>query len=48
MCNYLGIELYETVVAPGMVDRGAVRKKKYLMDKAHNAGQKAIKKLIDS
>ena len=48
VCNYLGIELYETVVAPGMDDRGAVRKKTHLMDKAYDAGQKAIKKLINS
>lgn len=48
VCNYLGIELDETVLAPGMIDKGAVRKKVNLMEKAHNAGQKAIKMLINS
>ena len=48
VCNYLGIELDETILAPGMNDKGAVREKVYLMEKAQKAGQKAIKMLINS
>ncbi|MCK4481038.1 MAG: flavodoxin family protein, partial [Candidatus Lokiarchaeota archaeon] len=48
VCNYLGIELDETILAPGMNDKGAVREKVNLMEKAQKAGQKAIKMLINS
>ena len=48
VCNYLGIELDETILAPGMNDKGVVRENVKLIKKAHNAGQKAIKMLINS
>ena len=48
VCNYLGIELDETILAPGMNGKGAVREKDNLIQKAYNAGQKAIKILINS
>ena len=48
VCNYLGIELDETILAPGMNHKGAVREKDNLIQKAYNAGQKAIKMLINS
>ncbi len=48
VCNYLGIELDEIILAPGMDNKAAVRKKADLMEKAHIAGQKAIKMLINS
>lgn len=48
VCNYLGIELDETILATGMNDKGIVRENVKLIKKAHNAGQKAIKMLINS
>ncbi len=43
--DYLNIELLDTILAPGVGKRGAVRDKKDLMRKAYEVGQKAIKML---
>ncbi|NVM34990.1 MAG: flavodoxin family protein [Candidatus Lokiarchaeota archaeon] len=48
VCNYLGIELDETVLAPGMNEKGAVLENVKLIKKAYNTGKKAIKMLINS
>jgi multimeric flavodoxin WrbA len=40
--NYLSIELVETVLAPGFNRRGEVKNNSNLLEKAHNAGKKAI------
>jgi len=47
VCNYLGIKLDEIILAPGMDSKGAVLENVRLLEKAHNAGQKAIKILIN-
>ena len=43
--NYLGIELIETVLAPGFNRRGEVKNNGNLMTKAYNAGLEAIKNM---
>jgi multimeric flavodoxin WrbA len=40
--NYLNIELIETILAPGFNRRGEVKNNNDLLEKAHNAGKKAI------
>ena len=46
--NYLDMELFETVLAPGLEERGKVREKKDILEKAYKAGQMAINKLKKS
>ena len=46
--NYLDMELFETVLAPGLEERGKVREKKDILEKAYKAGQMAINKLNKS
>jgi len=43
--DYLNMELLDTILAPGVVNRGAVREKSGIMKKAYDVGQKAIKML---
>jgi len=39
------MELLETILAPGVLNRGAIREKEDIIKKAYNAGQKAIETL---
>lgn len=46
--NYLSMKLVEIILAPGMNNRGAVRERKNILEKAYKAGQKAIQMIINS
>ena len=41
--DYLNMELFEKLIAPGVMKRGAVSKNKSLMEKAYRVGQDSIK-----
>ena len=41
--DYLSMELYATILAPGMNERGAVRKNVSLLERAHDTGREVIK-----
>ena len=41
--GYLKMELFATVLAPGMNERGAVSKNVRLLERAHNIGREVIK-----
>jgi multimeric flavodoxin WrbA len=41
--DYLGIELFETIIAPGVNRRGAIRRNTKLLEKAYNIGKAAMK-----
>jgi len=43
--DYLSMELFETVLAPGVNKRGEVREKDDILKKAYKAGQEAIEML---
>ena len=43
--DYLNIELLDTILAPGVGKRGAVREKSVIMKKAYDVGKKAVEKL---
>ncbi|MFX1411069.1 MAG: flavodoxin family protein [Promethearchaeota archaeon] len=43
--NYLNMDLFETILAPGVNERGAVSKYTNLMEKAYKSGREIIKKL---
>lgn len=45
--DYLGMELFETVLAPGVNDRGAIREKIDILKRAYKSGQEAIKKITN-
>jgi multimeric flavodoxin WrbA len=41
--DYLGIELFDTIIAPGVNRRGAVHRNSKLLEKAYNIGKEAMK-----
>jgi multimeric flavodoxin WrbA len=45
ICNYLGMELLESVIAPGMDDRTSARENRRLLEDARIAGIKAVRSL---
>ena len=46
--DYLGMELFETILAPGVNRYGAIRRKSNLLEKAKSTGKKATELLIKS
>jgi multimeric flavodoxin WrbA len=42
ICNYLGMTLVDTVLAPGMIGRSSARESSYVMDSARAAGMRIM------